>query len=161
MSPCSLTHLVHWCKKHVNWLASEMGNGQWRMKWVVGRRRGLVESTIPLLLSIPNSFTERRGVPWKHEVRGKVQNYYDLFNECFWREVSPHQNELIFQRFQRGDIRTFVAKSRTFVVKSAIWFSENEGGWVKGHMELFRKFIRFGDGRLPQTLKVSHLKPAF
>ena len=109
MSPCSLTHLVHWCKKHVNWLASEMGNGQWRMKWVVGRRRGLVESTIPLLLSIPNSFTERRGVPWKHEVRGKVQNYYDLFNECFWREVSPHQNGLIFQRFQRfqrGDIYT-------------------------------------------------------
>ena len=26
------------------------------------------------------------------------------------------------------NIRTFVAKSRTFVAKSAIWFSENEGG---------------------------------
>ena len=46
------------------------------------------------------------------------------------------------------NIRTFVAKSRTFVAKSAIWFSENEGG-VKGRLELFRKFIRFGDAICP------------
>ena len=32
--------------------------------------------------------------------------------------------------------------------KSATWFSENEGG-VKGRLELFRKFIRFGMGMLP------------
>ena len=33
------------------------------------------------------------------------------------------------------NIRTFVAKSRTFVAKSAIWFSENEGGGVKGRYD--------------------------
>ena len=42
------------------------------------------------------------------------------------------------------NIRTVVAKSRIFVAKSAKWFSENERGEVKGHSELFRKFIRFG-----------------
>ena len=47
------------------------------------------------------------------------------------------------------NIRTFVAKSRIFVAKSATWFSENEGGGVKGRLELFRKFIRFGSRMLP------------
>ena len=43
---------------------------------------------------------------------------------------------------------------RTFVTKSAIWFSENEGG-VKGRLELFRKFIRFGRGMLPLVVNIS------
>ena len=38
---------------------------------------------------------------------------------------------------------------RNFVAKSATWFSENEGGGVKGRLELFRKFISFGDAILP------------
>ena len=31
------------------------------------------------------------------------------------------------------NIRTFVAKSRIFVAKSATWFSENEGEWFPSH----------------------------
>ena len=46
------------------------------------------------------------------------------------------------------NIRTFVAKSHTFVAKSAIWFSKNEGG-IKGRLEFFRKFIRFGRAARP------------
>ena len=38
----------------------------------------------------------------------------------------------------------------------AIWFSENEGG-VKGHFELFRKFVRFGTLTRPLLLKRSHI----
>ena len=33
------------------------------------------------------------------------------------------------------NICTFVAKSRNFVAKSTTWFSKNEGGTVKGHLE--------------------------
>ena len=33
--------------------------------------------------------------------------------------------------------------------KFATWFSENEGGGVKGHLELFQKFIRCGGAGLP------------
>ena len=35
--------------------------------------------------------------------------------------------------------------------KFATWFSENEG-WFKGHLELFRKFIRFGGVTCPLCL---------
>ena len=38
---------------------------------------------------------------------------------------------------------------RNFVAKSATWISENEGGGVKGRLELFQKFITFGDAALP------------
>ena len=37
---------------------------------------------------------------------------------------------------------------RNFVAKSATWFSKKEGG-VKGRLELFRKYINFGDAILP------------
>ena len=36
-----------------------------------------------------------------------------------------------------------------FRKKSATWFSENEGGGIKGRLELFQKFIRFGSAALP------------
>ena len=42
-----------------------------------------------------------------------------------------------------------VFKAVQLFKKSATWFSENEGGGVKGRLELFQKFIRFGRGRLP------------
>ena len=45
---------------------------------------------------------------------------------------------------------------RNFVAKSATWFSENEGG-VKGRLELFRKFISFGDVILPLSCSYSAL----
>ena len=40
---------------------------------------------------------------------------------------------------------------RNFVAKSAIWFSKDEGG-VKGRLELFRSFIRFGDAVCPLVI---------
>ena len=48
-----------------------------------------------------------------------------------------------------------VFKAVQLFKKSATWFSENEGrgGGVKGRLELFRKFIRFGTDMLPLSQK--------
>ena len=45
---------------------------------------------------------------------------------------------------------------RNFVMKSAIWFSENEGG-VKGRLELFQKFVRFGRP-VPKNSNILHFE---
>ena len=79
------------------------------------------------------------------------------------REASPLQNGWIFRKVPKGGGGHFRSKNlccrflpleegyfgHEFRNKSATWFSENEGGGVKGRSELFRKFIRFGEGKLP------------
>ena len=42
-----------------------------------------------------------------------------------------------------------------FSEKNAIWFSKNEGGGVKGRMEFFQKFIRFGEATRPLQFAVA------
>ena len=58
------------------------------------------------------------------------------------------------------NIRTFVAKSRTFVAKSAIWFSENEGGGQRpfGTFPKIHQFWRRHPSLTPGVLVELHLQ---
>ena len=62
---------------------------------------------------------------------------------------------LYFQTQTSPEMLNIMAHAKGFSEKNAIWFSKNEGGGVKGRMEFFQKFIRFGEATRPLQFAVA------